>query len=288
MNTGEVITGALGRGGMFATADAVVLGDAVNVAARLEQAAHPGEVLIGESTYRLVRDAARVEAVAPIEAKGKSDPSSPTACSTSKLRPSCPGPPGRRSSGRDRELAALVREFEAVVAERSCRLATVVGEPGVGKSRLAAELVERIGVRARTVRGGCLAYGEGITYWALAQIVRDLAGVRDEHSLEEARERLAGSLAGSEDGPAVAAQLAQLLGIGSGVTTPEELAWAVRRFLACAARHGPIVMVVDDIQWAERVLLDLLESLPRLLADAPVLVVCLPAPSSGSEPRTGR
>jgi class 3 adenylate cyclase len=276
VNTGEVITGALGRGGMFATSDAVVLGDAVNVAARLEQAAPRGEVLIGESTYRLVREVARVEAVAPIEAKGKSDPVA--AYRLLGLDDPVAAPSRTPLVGRDHELAGLVREFEAVVAERSCRLVTVVGEPGVGKSRLAAELVERVGARARAVRGGCLAYGEGITYWALAQIVRDLAGVRDEHSLEEARDRLVASLAGSEDQAAVAAQLAQLLGIGSGVTTPEELAWAVRRFLAAAAWREPIVIVVDDIQWAERVLLDLLESLPRLLADAPVLVACLARP----------
>jgi class 3 adenylate cyclase/tetratricopeptide (TPR) repeat protein len=276
VNTGEVITGALGRGGMFATSDAVVLGDAVNVAARLEQAAPPGEVLIGESTYRLVREAARVEPVDAIEAKGKSDP----VVAYRLLGLDAPAARSSRTplAGRDRELAELVGEFEAVVAERSCRLATVVGEPGVGKSRLAAELVERIGAKARTVRGACLAYGEGITYWALAQIVRDLAGVRDEHSLEEARERLAASLAGSDDEAAVAGQLAQLIGVGSGVTTPEELAWAVRRFLAAVSRQQPILVVVDDIQWAERVLLDLLESLPRLLVGAPVLIVCLARP----------
>jgi class 3 adenylate cyclase len=278
VNTGEVISGALGRGGMFATTDAVVLGDAVNVAARLEQAASAGEVLIGASTYGLVRGAARVEAVAPIDAKGKSEP----VLAYRLLGLEAPGPlsTGARTPlvGRNRELAALVREFEAVAAERSCRVVTVVGEPGVGKSRLAAELIARIGSEARAVRGGCLAYGEGITYWALAQIVRDLAGIRDEHSLEEARERLAASLAGSEDEAAVAAQLAQLVGIGSGITTPEELAWAVRRFLAAAAQQQAIVAVVDDIHWAERVLLDLIGTLPRLLAGAPVLVLCLARP----------
>jgi class 3 adenylate cyclase/tetratricopeptide (TPR) repeat protein len=276
VNTGEVITGGLGRGGMFATSDAVVLGDAVNVAARLEQAAPPGEVLIGESTYHLVRAAARVEPVAPIGAKGKSDPVVAYRLLGLDARVSTPS--RTPLAGRDRELAELFRGFETVVTERSCRLATVVGEPGVGKSRLAAELIERIGAQARTVRGACLAYGEGITYWALAQIVRDLAGVRDEHSLEEARGCLAASLADSEDEAAVAAQLAQLLGIGSGVTTAEELAWAVRRFLAAEARREPVVIVVDDIQWAERALLDLLESLPRLLVDAPVLLVCLARP----------
>jgi class 3 adenylate cyclase/predicted ATPase len=277
VNTGEVIAGALGRRGMFATNDAVVLGDAVNVAARLEQAARPGDVLIGEPTFRFVRDVARVEAVAPVQARGKSG----LVVAYRLLDLGAPGVRSRRGgaplAGRDDELAALEREFEVVVTERSCRLACVVGEPGVGKSRLAAELIERVGARARTAHGGCLSYGEGITYWAIAQVVRELAGIRDDHSLVSARARLDASLEGVEDGPSVAAVVAQLLGIGSGSTTPEELAWALRRFLAARA-DGPIVAVIDDIQWAEGVMLELLASLPRTLSDTPILVLCLARP----------
>jgi class 3 adenylate cyclase/predicted ATPase len=278
VNSGEAVAGTVGRGGMFAGRDSVVLGDAVNVAARLEQAAQPGQVLIGESTYRLVRDVARVAPVAPVVARGKSAPV--VAYQLLGLR--IPGTDAARGraplAGRARELALLERIFHEVVAERSCRLVTVVGEPGVGKSRLAAELVARIGPAARTVGGGCLSYGEGITYWAMGQIVRALAGIRDDHSPETARTRLDETLVGSEDGPEVAALLAQLLGLGAGATTPGELAWAIRRFLGLAAADLPLVLVVDDIQWGERVLLDLIAGLPQALPDVSILVLCLARP----------
>ncbi len=278
VNTGEVVTGALGAGGMFTAAHAVVLGDAVNVAARLEQAAQPGEVLIGESTYRLVRDASRVEAVAPVAAKGKSAP----LVAYRLLGVTAPGAPAVRGgsplAGRERELALLERVFDAVESERSCRLVTLVGEPGVGKSRLGAELVERVGARGRAVQSGCLSYGEGITYWAVGQILRDLAGIRDDHSPEAVRAQLDEALAGSADAPAVGSLLAQLLGLDTGATTTGELAWAIRRFLAVAAADRPLVLIVDDIQWAERTLLELLAGLPHTLGDSPILVLCLARP----------
>jgi class 3 adenylate cyclase len=278
VNTGEVVTGEVGGRAMFASGDAVVLGDAVNVAARLEQAAESGEVLIGEPTWRLVRDAAVVEAREPVQAKGKAEP----VVAYRVLGVTAPGQPPRLGAaplaGRDDELAALVGAFEDVVAEGHCRLVTVVGEPGIGKSRLASELIERVGAQARVARGACLSYGEGITYWAIGQAVRELVGIREEQSLEEARAVLDASLAGSPDGEAVASQIAQLLGLASGSTTPQELAWAVRRFLAAAAGAEPLIVVIDDIQWAERVLLDLLGGLPAALQGEPVLVLCLARP----------
>ena len=178
MNTGEVITGGLGRRGMFATSDAVVLGDAVNVAARLEQAARPGEVLIGESTYRLVREAARVEAVAPMEAKGKSDPvvayrlldlEAPVVLSMRAPDAARRAGPGARRA----RTRVRVGRGRAVVPARDRRRRARSREVEAGRR---ADRSHRH--RARAVRGGCLAYGEGITYWAIAQIVRDLAGVR--------------------------------------------------------------------------------------------------------------
>jgi class 3 adenylate cyclase len=278
VNSGEVVTGALGAGGMFVGAAAVVLGDAVNVAARLEQAAQPGQVLIGESTYRLVRDASHVEAVAPVDAKGKSAP----LVAYRLLGVRSPGAPvlprGSPLAGREKELALLERAFDVVERERSCRIVTLVGEPGVGKSRLAAELVERVGARGRAVQSGCLSYGEGITYWAVGQIVRNLAGIRDDHSPEAARAQLDAALEGSMDAPAVGALLAQLLGLGTGATTAGELAWAIRRFLAAASADRPLALIVDDIQWGERILLDLLAGLPHALHDSPILILCLARP----------
>ena len=144
-------------------------------------------MLLGERTFRLVRGAVRAEPVPPLDAKGKSEPVQ----AYRLLEVSSVGPVPRRAgtpfAGREDQLQLLEREFDAVVAGRECRLVTVVGEPGVGKSRLTAELVAQIGARARVVRGRCLSYGEGITFWAIGEIVRELAGIHDEHSIAQAR-----------------------------------------------------------------------------------------------------
>ena len=142
---------------------------------------------------------------------------------------------------------------------------TVVGEPGVGKSRLAAEFVGRVGSRARVVRGACLSYGEGITFWAVAQIVRELAGIRDDHSAAEARER-------------VEPRIAQLIGLAEGAATADQMMLAVASFLAAAAAERPLVVLVDDIHWAEPALFDLLEALPRMVGEVPLLFCCLARP----------
>jgi class 3 adenylate cyclase/tetratricopeptide (TPR) repeat protein len=265
VNTGEVVAGDAARREMFASGDAVVLGDSVNVAARLEQAAAPGEVLIGEATYRLVHAGVRVEAVPPIVVKGKSEPVIAFRLQeVSRLGP-LPRGAGAGLVGRTAELALLQREFEAVTVERRCRLVTVVGEPGVGKSRLASELIASLPPDARAVRGGCLSYGEGITYWPVAQIVRELAGIRDDDSADQARSR-------------VPDRIAQLLGLAEGTTTADQMSLAIVEFLTAAAAREPLVLLVDDIHWAEPALLALLGSLPRFIEEAPILLLCLARP----------
>jgi class 3 adenylate cyclase len=264
LNTGEVVAGDAARREMFASGDAVVLGDAVNIAARLEQAAQPREILIGEETYRLVRDAVTVEAVAPVAAKGKTDPLR----AYRLLDVSAHGPLPRRAGtalvGRGNELTLLEAEFEQAVSQGCCRLVTIVGEAGVGKSRLALELLGRIGERARVARGGCLSYGEGITYWPVAQIVREFTGIRDDHTFDEARSR-------------VSPRIAQLLGLAEGAMTSDQAVAAVAELLGSEAARKPLVAVVDDIHWAEPALLDLLERLPQLV-EAPVHLLCLSRP----------
>ena len=261
VNSGEVV----------GSRETFVTGDAVNVAARLEQAARSGEVLLGESTYRLVQAAVAVEPVQPVAAKGKSEP-----LAAYRLVEVMPGVVPRHASaplvGRAEELQLFERELDAAVAGRRCRVVTVVGEPGAGKSRLAAELFARLEPRARSVRGGCLSYGEGITYWAIGQIVRELAGIREEHSVEEARVRLA------RYPPSVSAPVAQLLGLAEGQATTGEIAWALERLFAAEAKEQPLVVLVDDIHWAEPALLDLLAGLSRGTLAAPVLVLCLARP----------
>ena len=179
VNTGEVVAGE------GTTRQALVTGDAVNVAARLEQTAAPGQVLIGEPTLRLVRDAVSVEAVEPLALKGKSEPV--PAYRVLAIDAAAPALSRRLDTpmvGREAELTQLESMLDETKRGR-CLLATVVGEPGVGKSRLAAELIA--GAHdVQVLRGSCLQYGEGITYWPIAEIVRQAAGIRDEHSREEA------------------------------------------------------------------------------------------------------
>ena len=272
VNTGEVVAGDASSRETFVT------GDPVNVAARLEQAAGPGEVLLGERTYRLVRGAVRAEPVPPLEAKGKSEPVQ----AYRLLEVSSVGPVPRRAgtpfAGRADQLQLLGREFDAVVARRECRLVTVVGEPGVGKSRLTAEFVAQIGARARVVRGRCLSYGEGITFWAVGEIVRELAGIHDEHSVAQARALVEAHVEGAANVPVVAAKIAQLLGLAEGSATAPETEWAIRHFLRAQAGTRPLVVIVDDIHWAEPTLLGLLAGLPAAITDAPILLLCLARP----------
>jgi class 3 adenylate cyclase/tetratricopeptide (TPR) repeat protein len=271
LNTGEVVIGGPMAAEMFAT------GDAVNVAARLEQAAAPGEVLLGEWTHRLVRGLVSVELLEPLAAKGKSK----RLIAYRLLGMRGTGSRAERETtplaGRARELAMLEKEFVAVATEGVCRLVTVVGEAGVGKSRLIAELGLRVEPRARAVRGICLSYGEGITYWAIAQVVRELAGIGEADTAAEARSRIEAACAGIADGEVVAARIAQLLGLGEQSSTAEQTTEAIQRFLAAQGAGRPLVVIIDDIHWAEPTLLDLLEGLPRAV-ESPLLVLAAARP----------
>ncbi len=272
VNTGEVVAGDASSRETFVT------GDPVNVAARLEQAAGPGDVLLGEATFRLVRNAVRADAVEPLRAKGKSEPVAAYRLIEVGGFGPVARPVGTPFTGRKAQLDALEREFEAVVATPECRLTTVVGEPGVGKSRLAAELVARVGTRARVVRGTCLSYGDDITYWAVGQIVRELARIKDEHEPADARALLEEHVADFENGGLVATRVAQLLGLADGSGTAPETAAAIRDFLVAGTATQPLVVLVDDVQWAEPALLDLLVGLPAAIGDAPILLLCLGRP----------
>jgi class 3 adenylate cyclase/tetratricopeptide (TPR) repeat protein len=253
VNTGEVVTG---------TTERLATGDAVNVAARLEQAASPGEILIGEATLGLIRDAVEVEALEPLPVKGKREP-----VGAHRLL-SVREPPGRRLEaamvGRETELAQLRAAFEQAVADGSCQLFTVVGEAGVGKSRLVSEFLS--GLEATVVVGRCLPYGKGITYWPVVEVVQRL-DVRPS-------DRAAGAAIGS------------LLGEGEAGASAEEIAWAFRKTLEQAAAVAPLVVVFDDIQWGEQTFLDLVEHVALLSSGAPILLLCVARPEL-TERRTG-
>jgi class 3 adenylate cyclase len=194
INTGEVVAGDISGGSTFAT------GDTVNVAARLEQACPPGDVYLGESTYRLVRDAVTVEPVDPLTLKGKSEPV--PAYRLVDVTPDAPGLARRLESpivGRETELAQLVSIFDRSVSERSCQLVTVSAPAGAGKSRLTKELVEAVADRATVLQGRCIPYGEGITYFPLAVMLRALCGLEDDVTRDEARARILARLDGIEE-----------------------------------------------------------------------------------------
>jgi len=274
INTGEVVAGDTGAG------EAFVSGDAVNVAARLEQTAGAGEVLLGELTYRLARQAVTAEPVEPLALKGKEKPV--PAYRLVGVAAEGGARVGRAAGalvGRREELAVLGRELAAAVAEDVCRLVTVLGEPGIGKSRLTLEFLASVEPEARVLTGRCLSYGEGITYWALGEIVREAAGIGNEQAASVARGRIEALLPGTDDAEAVTALLVQALGLKRGSGATGEIAWAARRLFEALARDRPLVVVIDDLHWAEQALLDLVQQLLEL-AQAPLLVVCLARPEA--------
>lgn len=271
VNTGEVITGE------SATRQRLVTGDAVNVAARLEQAATAGEVLLGGSTYRLARDFLEVEALEPLALKGKSEPVAAYRLAEVRSRP-------RRAStvelalvGRDAELGILVASLNLVSEARSPHLVSVVGEAGVGKSRLLDAF--KSAASATVIEGRCLAYGEGITFWPLTEAIHAAAEISEADDPQDARTKLAALLGPEQDD--VEERIAALIGLSTTAYAMDETFWGVRRLLELVSRREPLVLVIHDIHWAEPPLLDLLEHVLHSATDAPVLMVTTARPDIG-------
>jgi class 3 adenylate cyclase/tetratricopeptide (TPR) repeat protein len=268
VNTGEVVSGDASTG------QRLVTGDTVNVAARLEQAAPGLEVLIGEPTYRLVRNSVEVEEVEPLELKGKSE----RVPAYRLVRVKSVEEEERDSEGvlvgRDDELAALHSALADAAGAGSCRVAAVVGEPGVGKSRLIEELLRSVAAEARVVRGRCLPYGRGITFWPLVEIVREAASIRDTDPPGLAREKLASLVPGAPD---VAARVASAVGLSDAEFSLDEINWGTRKLLERLGSERPLVLFVDDVHWAEDTFLDLLEHVAAS-AGAPILMLCAARP----------
>ena len=259
INTGEVVAGDPGTGASF------VSGDAVNLAKRLEQAAGTGEILIGASTYPLVRDAVKVGAPEPFSVKGKQEPVAPFRLHD--VDADTAGVVRRLDTpivNREVELALLQEAAEECERESHCKLLTVMGPAGIGKSRLVAELLERLEGRFRPLRGRCLPYGEAITYWPVRDIVEEAGGEQGLTIL----------LAEVDGGMRIVELIRTAVGQTTGAAAAEETFWAIRRLLEELARERPLLVCFDDVHWASQTLLDLIEYLAGWLR-APVLLLVL-------------
>ena len=250
--TGEVVTGE---------GDTLVTGDAVNIAARLEQIAAPGEILITDETHQLVRDAVVAEPVEPLTLKGRTAP-----VPAWRITGVDAGSPGRvrrfdtELVGREDELALLRQAHTRARASRGCHLFTILGPAGVGKSRLTREFVSRAGDDAVVLVGRCLPYGEGITYWPLRDVVHAVGDIRAR--VDEADARV----------------IEGAIGVGDAQAAPEDIARAMRRLLETMSRESPLVLVLEDIHWGEPALLDLVDHLVESARDSPILLLCLARP----------
>jgi class 3 adenylate cyclase/tetratricopeptide (TPR) repeat protein len=244
VNTGEVVTG---------TEERLATGDAVNVAARLEQAAQPGEVLMGEATLALVRASVDVEPVEPLALKGKAEPV--PAFRLLEVRADSERRFATPMVGRETELRRLRDAFQQAVHDRSCQLFTVLGSAGVGKSRLAAEFLADI--EAKVVRGRCLSYGDGITYWPVVEILKQVGTLPEGDA---------------------ARPLRSLLREVELAAQADEIAWGFRKLLEQEAQAQPLVCLLDDLHWAEETMLDLVEHIADLSRDAPLLLLSMARP----------
>jgi class 3 adenylate cyclase/tetratricopeptide (TPR) repeat protein len=287
VNTGEAL---VALGARPESGEGMASGDVVNTAARLQSAAPVDGILVGEQTYRATERAIEYRSSEPVRAKGKSEPvpAWEAVQARSRLGVDVAQPPAAPLIGREREVDLLVDALERACEERAPQLLTIVGVPGIGKSRLLTELVRAIeqGDRLITWRQGrSLPYGEGVSFWAVGEMVKAQAGILDTdqpadaaRKLGEAVERL---LADRAEARWVEGHLRPLAGLGSAEAAADrrgEAFAAWRRFFEALADLRPLVLVFEDLHWADDGLLDFVDELAERLTDAPVLVVASARP----------
>jgi class 3 adenylate cyclase/tetratricopeptide (TPR) repeat protein len=265
-------------------------GDVVNTAARLQSAAPVNGVIVDESTYRATRRAIDYSDASHIEAKGKAAPVSIRQAVAARSRLGVDVAHEARSElvGRERELAVVQDAFDRARHDRTPQLLTLVGVPGIGKSRLVYELSRIVDADPDIItwrQGRCLAYGDGVTLWALAEIVKAQAGVAEQDTPADVAEKLRRAAADAlpeSDATWVEAHLLALAGLAEetelGGNRRNEAFSAWRRFLEGLAEQRPLVVVFEDVHWADESLLDFVDELVEWIADAPLLVVVTARP----------
>jgi DNA-binding SARP family transcriptional activator/class 3 adenylate cyclase len=273
VNTGEVVT-AWGTGSAN-----LVAGDAVNVAAALQQAAGSGEILLGEETNELVRWAIEAEPNDAIDPPGRSGPT--RAFRLLGVTSGMSRRPQRFDSplvGRQRERRLLKSAFEQVIADETCQLFTLLGPAGVGKSRLVHEFLREVRAEAEVLRGRCPPYGERVGFWPIAETIKQAAGISDADTAAEVRDKVAALLGAGERISAIADHIAAIIGLSEVPSSSDETFRAIRSVYESIARARPLVIVFDDVQWGEPSLLDLIEHLADASRDAPILLLVIARP----------
>jgi class 3 adenylate cyclase/tetratricopeptide (TPR) repeat protein len=282
VNTGEalVVLGAKTTEG-----EGMAAGDVMNTAARLQSAAPVDGIVVSEATYEATADAIEYRAAEPVQAKGKTEPLRVWEAVAARRVPTRRAPSRVPLVGREAELEVLAELWQRVRDDRRPGLATVLGAPGIGKSRLLVEFASRA-TDASVHWGRCLSYGEGITYWPVAEIFKDAAGILVDDDEGAITAKLGALLEGlptddADELRTMAAALANLMGVratplgtySAGEITQAELHWGIRRLLQLLADRTPLVLVFEDLHWAEPTLLDLLLSIVVMTDDAPILLV---------------
>jgi DNA-binding SARP family transcriptional activator len=273
VNTGEVVVASgIGSAGL-------VTGDAVNVAVRLQQAAGSGEILLGEGTHHLVRRAIDAEPTGAIDPRRRSGPTR-----AFRLLAVTPGPTGHEQRfdsplvGRERERGLLESAFKQATADETCQLFTLLGPAGVGKSRLVHEFLRLVRPEAQVLRGRCPPYGERVTFWPVAETIKQAAGISDADTAAEVRAKIGALLGADQRGSAIADQVAAIIGLSETPSSSEETFLAIRSVYESIARVRPLAIVFDDAQWGEPFFLDLIEHLADASRGAPILLLVIARP----------
>jgi DNA-binding SARP family transcriptional activator/tetratricopeptide (TPR) repeat protein len=262
IDTGEVFVGGPGSA-------ALAIGAVVGIAKRLQEAATAGEIMIGPTTFGLVRDAVRLDRLEPL-GLGSDRPLG--AWRLIELIEGAPAIPRRFEAplvGRREELAELLGAFETARDQSSCQLVVLVGEPGIGKTRLARELVAKVGREALVLVGRCISYGAGATWLPLSEMLRETGA--------ETPEALGALLFAEQDRELVERRVAGLIDASEELAPLDETNWAIRRLVEVLARKQPLLLLFEDVHWAEPALLDLIDYIGKR-ATGRILVLCLTRP----------